>query len=155
MITLGVFALGACERREATAPRQQAARFSHRLTADISGEYRPIGGGAPVASLFIGQEKAFADWEAGKANAPPVILSLAGPEGEARVTVQTYAVTDADLRITGAKADGGAVRMTARIDEGALSTARRNLGDQTAVITGMVSVDGRQSPIRLGWWGGD
>ena len=49
----------------------------------------------------------------------------------------------------------GPVELSARIDQGALATARRNLGDQMPVVTGTVSVNGRPTPFMLSWWGGD
>jgi hypothetical protein len=156
-VVLGVLALSACERREAAAPAPEAARFSHRLSDDISGEYRPVGreGDQLVASLFVGQEQAFAAWEAGRRDSPPLILSLTGPQDEVRVTLKAYSVTDSTVQMTGATPDGGAVQLQARLDQGALATARRNLGDQTPVITGSLTRDGRRALFALGWWGGD
>lgn len=153
---LGVVALSGCERHEATVPARETATFSHRLTTDISGEYRPVGsdGNQTVASLFIGQEEAFADWEAGRRGSPPLILLLNGPRGEVRVTPETYVVTDGAVQMTGSAPDGG-VQLQARIDQGALATARRNLGDQTPVVTGNLSKDGRRTAFTLGRWGGD
>lgn len=157
MIVAGVLALSGCERNDAPSPAPETARFSHRLSDDISGEYRPVGAGedSTVASLFVGQETAFAAWEAGQRGASPLILSLAGPQGERRVAVEAYAITDGDVQMTAITPDGGDVRLQARIDQGALATARRNLGDQTPVIVGTVSVDGKRTPFSLGRWGGD
>jgi hypothetical protein len=47
------------------------------------------------------------------------------------------------------------VTLNARLDQGALATARRNLGDQTPVIEGTLSVGGRSAPVRLTLWAGD
>lgn len=153
---MGVLALSACERREAAAPTPEVARFSHRLSADISGDYRPVGeGSSQVASLFVGQAAAFTAWEVGQSSAPPLILSLTGPQGPMRVSPDTYAITDDTVQVTGSAPGGGVVRLQGRIDQGALATARRNLGDQTPVITGTVSVDGQRTPFTLSWWGGD
>ena len=152
-----VLALSACERRETATPAPEVATFSHRLSGDISGEYRPIDDdvGQPVTSLFIGQDEAFAAWEAGRRGPPPLILSLSGPQGEVRVTPETYVVTDGAVQMRGLAPDGGIVQLQGRIDQGALATARRNLGDQTPVIVGALEKDGRRTAFTLGWWGGD
>ena len=155
IVVMGLLALSACERREA-APTPETARFSHRLSADISGDYRPVGeGSGPVASLFVGQATAFTAWEAGRGGAAPLILSLTGPQGPMRVNPDAYAITDDTLQMTGSAPGGGVVRLQGRIDQGALATARRNLGDQTPVITGTVSLDGQRTAFALSWWGGD
>ena len=153
---LGLLALSACERREAAEPTPETARFSHRLSADISGDYRPVGeGSSQVASLFVGQATAFTAWEAGQGSSPPLILSLVGPQGAMRVNPDAYAIADNTVQMTGSAPGGGVVRLQGRIDQGALATARRNLGDQTPVITGTVSVDGQRTAFALSWWGGD
>lgn len=108
-----------------------------------------------VASLFIGQDGAFTAWEAGSQASPPLILSLTGPQGEARVLPDAYVVTDDRIQMRGSAPGMGPVELSARIDQGALATARRNLGDQTPVVTGTVSVNGRRTPFTLSWWGGD
>ena len=109
----------------------------------------------PVASLFIGQDGAFAAWEGGSRASPPLILSLTGPQGEARVLPDAYVVTDDRIQMRGSAPGLGPVELSARIDQGALATARRNLGDQMPVVTGTVSVNGRPTPFTLSWWGGD
>ena len=153
---MGLLALSACERREAAAPTPETARFSHRLGADISGDYRPVGeGSGQVASLFVGQAAGFTAWEAGQGGPPPLILSLVGPQGAMRVNPDAYAITDDTVQMTGSAPGGGIVRLQGRIDQGALATARHNLGDQTPVITGTVSVDGQRTAFALSWWGGD
>lgn len=155
IVVMGLLALSACERREA-APTPEVARFSHRLSADISGDYRPVGEGrSPVASLFVGQATAFTAWEAGRGGAAPLILSLTWPQGPMRVNPDAYAITDDTVQMTGSAPGGGVVRIQGRIDQGALATARRNLGDQTPVITGTVSVDGQRTAFALSWRGGD
>ena len=151
---MGLLALSACERREAAAPTPETARFSHRLGADISGDYRPVGeGSSQVASLFVGQATAFTAWEAGQGGPPPLILTLTAPQGEVRVTPRTYVVDDQTVRMTGATPDGE-VQLQARIDQGALATARRNLGDRTVVISGAVWIDGQSQTLALTPWSG-
>jgi len=154
---MGVLSVTACERRDTTPKSPSEGPFQHRLSGDISGDYRPIGEGAvqPVASLFIGQDEAFAAWEGGSRASPPLILSLIGPQGEASVLPDTYVVTDDRIQMRGSAPGMGPVELSARIDQGALATARRNLGDQTPVVTGTVSVNGRRTPFALSWWGGD
>lgn len=160
-LSLCVLALGACERREAKAPAADspphaAVAFSHRLSGDISGEYRstPDAEGG-TTSLFIGQTTAFAGWEAGDRTAPPLLLTLTRPGGEARITPEAYVVTDDSVQMRGATPDGGVVQFQARLEQGALATARRNLGDQTPVLTGTVTVEGRHTAVSLSRWGGD
>lgn len=154
----GFLSLAACERRDAETPTSTPeATFQHRLSGDISGDYRPTGEEAmqAVASLFIGQDEAFAAWEGGSRASPPLILSLTGPQGEARVLPDAYVVTDDRIQMRGSAPGMGPVELSGRIDQGALATARRNLGDQTPVVTGTISVSGRRTPFTLSRWGGD
>ncbi|MFA4900148.1 MAG: hypothetical protein WC563_11555 [Brevundimonas sp.] len=154
----GLLSLAACERRDAaTSKSTPEATFQHRLSGDISGDYRPTGEESiqPVASLFIGQDDAFAAWEGGSRASPPLILSLTGPQGEARVLPDAYVVTDDRIQMRGSAPGLGLVELSARFDQGALATARRNLGDQTPVVAGTVSVNGRRTSFTLSWWGGD
>jgi hypothetical protein len=155
---MAVLSLAACERRDATTPTSTPeATFQHRLSGDISGDYRPTGEGEMplVASLFVGQDEAFAAWEGGSRASPPLILSLTGPQGEVRVLPDAYVVTDDRIQMSGSAPGMGPVELSARIDQGALATARRNLGDQTPVVTGTISVSSRRTPFTLSWWGGD
>jgi len=155
---MGVLSLAACERRDAATPTSTPeATFQHRLSGDISGDYRPTGEASiqPVASLFIGQDEAFAAWEGGSRASPPLILSLTVPQGEARVLLSAYVVTDDRIQMRGSVPGLGPVELSGRIDQGALATARRNLGDQTPVVTGTISVNGLRTPFTLSWWGGD
>ena len=154
----GFLSLAACERRDAATPTSTPEpTFQHRLSGDISGDYRPTGEASiqPVASLFIGQDEAFAAWEGGSRASPPLILSLTVPQGEARVLLSAYVVTDDRIQMRGSVPGLGPVELSGRIDQGALATARRNLGDQTPVVTGTISVNGLRTPFTLSWWGGD
>jgi len=156
-VVAGLLVLSGCDRREGPE-RPPTSAFHHQLSADVSGEYRPVGEGAGVwrvDSLFIGQAEAFQAWEAGGRSAPPLILMLTGPSGTSRVTPDAYDVADDSLRFSGRAANGDKVTVQARLDQGALATARRNLGDQTPVITGSASVAGQRIPLSLGRWGGD
>ncbi len=154
----GLLSLAACERRDAATPiPTPEATFQHRPSGDISGDYRPTDEASiqPVASLFIGQDEAFAAWEGGSRASPPLVLLLTGPQGEARVLPDAYVVTDDRVHMRGSAPGLGRVELSGRIDQGALATARRNLGDQTPVVTGTISVSGRRTPFTLSWWGGD
>lgn len=156
-VLFGLLGLGACERRQHHAPapsRVEPAAFRHDLSGDISGEYRPVEPEGGVASLFIGQKAAFAAWEAGERSASPLILTLKGSQGEIRVLPQTYDVTDTSVRMTGS-APSGQMSLEARIDQDALATARRNLGDRSVVLSGTVQEGGRRTPIALTAWYGD
>lgn len=165
-ILLCIAALAACEGRESgvrrgteTAERAPVeAAFRHHLSGDVSGQYRPVGGGAArgeLAGLFVGQIAAFEAWERGSRAGAPLILTLAGSDGSPPVSLQAYEITDDRLRMTGTAARGEAVRLDLRIDQGALATARRNLGDQTPVMSGAVQVGDRRFPVSLTWWNGD
>lgn len=155
ILLLGLLTLAGCERRDAApqAEPQAVTAFRHQLSGDVSGEYRPASAGGAVVSLFIGQGAAFDAWEAGRRDAPPLILTLMAPEGEVRVIPQTYVVDDQTVRMSGVTADGE-VQLQARIDQGALATARRNLGDRTVVISGVVRIDGQSQTLALTPWSG-
>ncbi|WP_395943830.1 hypothetical protein [Brevundimonas sp.] len=157
-------ALAGCERPEATSsPESPAApaaeaRFRHRLGGDISGDYRPTGdpsGAWRVDGLFIGQVSAFDAWAAGRRDASPLILTLSGPSGKVQVLPRAYDLTDQTLHMVGAMPDGTNVTLDARIDQGALATARRNLGDRTPVVVGAATVGEQRLSFSLGWWNGD
>ena len=158
---VALVALSGCEGRDAARrpdapsakPPEQA--FLHQLGADVSGEYRAVDGQGPVAALFVGQEAAFAAWEAGDRTSPPLILTLSGPEGEMQVAPTRYDFTDDGFRFSGVAPTGEKVDLRGRLDQGALATARRNLGDTTPVVTGVLTSNGRSTPFSLSRWGGD
>lgn len=159
-LLIGAAALVGCERREATPPEPAARQsaFSHRLEGDISGDYRPVSETAEtrrIRSLFIGQASAFEAWETGRRGASPLILTLDGPGGAVVFTPRAYQVTDDGLRLIAVAPGGEEARLRVRIDQGALATARRNLGDTTPVIAGTLTIDGGSLPVSLGWWNGD
>ena len=90
----------------------------------------------------------FAAWERGERmpGYAPVMLMLDGR----RIEPVGYRVTDDEVRFEG---EGG-VRLNARIDRDALDRARRNLGDEGAVVTGTLTVGGRTAPVSLRLQGG-
>jgi hypothetical protein len=162
-VLIGLAVLAGCERREARpeAPASAPAREAdvrHRLEGDISGDYRPVAETAQawrVESLFIGQASAFEAWEGGRREASPLILTLSGPDGAVTFAPRVYDLTDDSLHLVGVGPDGAEATLDARIDPGALATARRNLGDHSPVIAGAVTVKGERVPFSLGWWNGD
>jgi len=149
--------LASCER--SSRPAEPASVFSHALTEDVSGDYRPVdparAGGVALESLFIGQPEAFAAWEAGQGGSAPLVLTLSDGRGPVRIGPESYRVTDKELRFRGQAGGGTAIGFAGRLDPGALATARRNLGDRTVVIRGELTVGGHRSPVQLTPWGGD
>jgi len=153
-------ALASCERPASPHDKAGATEaFRHRLTGDVSGEYRPVApiqiAGVGLDSVFIGQTAALEAWEQGRGGSAPVVVVLRTPAGAVTVGPQSYQVTDEAVRFQGVGGQGMVVALNGRLDQGALATARRNLGDQTPVIEGTLSVSGRTSPVRLALWTGD
>lgn len=155
---LAALALAACDRLpgqgqgQGQGERAAGSGYNSRISADASGEYAPVQpvtvGGRALRGLYIGRPEDFAAWERGErmAGYAPIMLML----DDARVEPRGYRVTDETLAFDG---EGG-VRLTARIDQDALSTARRNLGDEGAVVTGTLTVGGRTAPVSLRLQGG-
>ena len=143
---------------EAAAPAAQQA-YRHALSGDVSGEYRPLQpvqlGDAELESIFVGQVSALKAWEEGKGGASPVTVTFKTAQGAVRVGPESYQITDDVFRFSGVSAGGQTVAFVGKLDQGDLATARRNLGDQTAVLTGTLTVGKTGIPVRLGLWGGD
>lgn len=159
LVVVGV-CLASCERRPSEEQKPfEASTFSHALDADVSGEYRPVEpvrlGGATFESLFIGQASAFEAWEQGKGGSTPLVLVFASADGPRGVGPDSYRVTDEMVRFRGQAGPDLPVRFEGRLNQGALATARRNLGDQTIVIEGRLIVGDERTPVRLTLWGGD
>ena len=75
---------------------------------------------------------------------------------KARVLPTRYAVSDDRIEFEGTSPETGPVRFQGRIDQGALATARRNLGDEGVVMTGTLTAAGQTvRDVRLRWWMGD
>lgn len=153
-------ALASCERTAAPSPDAAGGEaFRHALSEDVSGEYRPLApvqiDGVAMESVFIGQPSALEAWEQGRGGSAPVVVSLRTREGVIRVGPESYHITDQAIRFRGLGGGGVTVSLTGRLDQGALATARRNLGDQTPVIQGTLSIGGKSAPVRLTLWGGD
>lgn len=171
---LAALAVAACDRTPAPAGASAAA-FNHAATADISGYYMPV---APVRigqwsldHLFVGQAPEFESWEGGSRSETfaPVMLQFddaASPMVEtelgeahsvtARVLPTRYGVTDTAVRFEGESPELGRVRFEGQLDQGALATARRNLGGDGVVLTGNLTAAGQTvRGVRLTWWMGD
>lgn len=158
-----MLAVGACDRAPAPAPASSA--FSYAATADVSGYYRPVTpvrvGDWRLDQLFLAQP---ADFEGqGGASAPITIRFVAANDpaatggGEAegrtiRVQPTRYSVTDTAVRFEGRSPELGRVTFDGRLDQGALATARRNLGAEGAVVIGTLTAGGQTAgAVRLSW----
>lgn len=152
-----------------------ASAFSSTVSADQSGYYLPasevVVGPYRLDHLFLGQGFEFEAWEGGERSRTfaPVMLQfddvsspmVATELGEqrsvtARVLPTSYAVTEGAVRFEGESSELGAVRFEGRLDQGALATARRNLGEEAPVLTGTLRIGGRTfAGVRFRWYGGD
>lgn len=108
-------------------------------------------------SLFLGQPAAFEGYEGGTAG--PLIMRFVAANdagSAARVLPTRYAVTDTAVRFEGQSPELGRVVFDGRLDQGALATARRNLGGDGAVLIGTLTGGGQTvGAVRLSWWMGD
>jgi hypothetical protein len=65
-------------------------------------------------------------------------------------------VTEARVRVQALSGGLGAVSFDGKLDQGALATARRNLGDQGVVLKGTLKVGNRTfNNVSMRWWAGD
>lgn len=150
-----------------SAPASTTARsgsFSHSQTGDLSGYYNPGAQVGPddfqLMTVFVGQETEFKDWEAGRRSATfaPVMLEFLVPgEQTERVLPDSYSVSDGRIRMTGTSPEHGRVTFEGQLDQGALSTARRNLGEGEApALTATVTIGGRSfTGMKFAWSAGD
>lgn len=149
--------------------------FVHSAQGDLSGYYLPVSdvaiGSLRLDHIFLGQAFEFEAWERGETSPTfaPVMLQfddvsspmVATELGEThsisvRVLPTRYSVTEDAIRFAGRSDELGSVSFNARIDQEALATARRNLGDEGAVLTGALIVGGRRfEDVRFLWYGGD
>jgi hypothetical protein len=139
------------------------AAFRHEISGDLSGYYTPA---APIAvdgwkvkALYLGQEADFATWEGGSKSggfAPVMIEFEKDGAVPIRVLPKTYSVTDGRVRFEGADARLGNVAFNGTLDQGALATARRNLGEEGPVLTGTLRAGGTAfGGQKFRWYGGD
>ncbi|GAA0634076.1 hypothetical protein [Brevundimonas lenta] len=176
---LAVFGLSSCDgpsepSKGADAPPAAAASV-YAASGDLSGYYMPLDpvrvGNWSLDHLFIGQAAEFQSWQGGERSATfgPVMLQFDDVNspmvrteiGEAhsitaRVLPTSYTVNDAQVRFEGRSPELGRVIFDGRLDQGALATSRRNLGDEGVVLTGSLKVgDAPAQAVRLRWWMGD
>lgn len=160
---------------DAPSPPAAGKAFEHNVEGDVSGYYLPVSevtvGPYRLDHIFLGQGFEFDAWEGGERNGTfaPIMLQFDDTSspmvqtelGEAhsvsvRVVPVAYAVTDETIRFAGTNEDLGAVSLVLRMDREALATARRNLGDDAAVLTGTLTVGDRTfGDARFRWYGGD
>lgn len=170
----GLLALAACERpagapEPATASR--AAAFVHDLPEDVSGYYIPTEevrvDNWRLQHVFMGQVPDFIAWEGGErpAGFAPVMIEfedMVGPPLEngnrrrLRLIPAAYNVTEDRVRVQALSGGLGAVSFDGKLDQGALATARRNLGDKGVVLKGTLKVGNRTfNGVSMRWWAGD
>ncbi len=168
--------LASCDSGGGSGPAAPAAPvFTNTASGDLSGFYMPMDearvGKWSLDHVFVGQAAEFESWKAGQREGAfaPVMLQfddttspiVATEIGEARsvtarVLPTSYSVNDAEIRFEGRSPELGVVQFSGRLDQGALATARRNLGDEGAVLTGSLKVgDAPAQAVRLRWWMGD
>jgi len=168
-ILLTVLALAACDdfkpapaaKGPASAPA--ATTFKHEISGDLSGYYIPAApisvDGYRVKALFLGQSADFAAWEGGSKSDTfaPVMIEFEKDGAETiRVLPKTYEVSDGRVRFEGTDPRLGNVAFNGTLDQGALATARRNLGDEAPVLTGTVRAGGTAfGGQKFRWYGGD
>ncbi|MFE9083941.1 hypothetical protein ACQKKG_04035 [Brevundimonas sp. NPDC003935] len=170
----GLLALTACDRAaqspEAPAASKSAA-FKHDLPEDVSGYYLPTEevriDNWRLHHVFMGQVPDFIAWQGGErpAGFAPVMIEfedMVGPPLESgnrrrlRLIPAAYDVTESRVRVQALSGGLGAVSFDGRLDQGALATARRNLGDQGVVLTGTLKVGNRTfNNVSMRWWAGD
>jgi hypothetical protein len=173
-----LLAVTACDRPAdsgSAAPAGSAAVFKHRMNSDLSGYYMPTGevrvGNWSFDHVFLGQAAEFQSWEAGERSATfaPVMLQFVDATspmvetetGEAhsvtvRVLPTAYSVTSTSISFVGRSPELGAISFEGMLDPGALATARRNLGNDGTVVTGVLKVGNAPARnVQLRWWGGD
>lgn len=173
-----VLAVTACDRtsKPAEVPAAPIPRaFSYAATSDLSGYYMPISevrvGKWGFGHVFVGQAFEFKAWsgtETGVIFAPimlhfddltsPMVPTELGEARSitARVLPTRYVISDDRVEFEGTSPALGRVRFVGRLDQGALATARRNLGDEGAVVTGTLTAGGQTvRDVRLRWWMGD
>lgn len=174
LIAVALLALSACGETP-SQPSAAGPAYRYAAAGDLSGYFLPMdevrAGKWKLDHVFVGQAAEFQGWESGERTPTfaPVMLQfedttspMAPSElGEtrsvtARVLPTSYEVTDVQVRFEGRSPELGRVQFDGRLDQGALATARRNLGDESAVMTGSLKIgDTRPQAVRLRWWAGD
>lgn len=176
LVALAGLTLASCDSGSGSRTAAPAApAFTNTASGDVSGYYLPMDparvGKWSFDHVFVGQGAEFASWQAGQRTGTfaPVMLQfddatspmVSTEIGEAhsvtaRVLPTAYSVNDAEIRFEGRSPELGVVMFSGRLDQGALATARRNLGDEGVVLTGSLKVgDNPAQAVRLRWWMGD
>lgn len=170
-------AFASCDRSGTAdrTPPSPAESFAYNAAGDISGYYMPMDetrfGPWVLDHIFVGQSAEFETWQGGERSETfaPVMLTFdhaSSPMVETelgetrrvsvRVLPTVYAVDDVQVRFEGQSPELGRVIFDGRMDQGALATSRRNLGDEGVVMTGSLKVgDSAPRAVRLRWWMGD
>lgn len=170
----GVLALAACDRGAKTpepASASKAAAFKHDLPEDVSGYYLPTEevrvDNWRLHRVFMGQVPDFIAWEGGERRSgyAPVMIEfedMVGPPLESgnrrrlRLIPAAYDVTEERVGVQALSGGLGAVSFDGKLDQGALATARRNLGDEGVVLKGTLKVGNRTfNNVSMRWWAGD
>ncbi|KQY96379.1 hypothetical protein [Brevundimonas sp. Root1423] len=175
VVVFAVLAAAACDRPVEPADAPAANAFGYSATSDLSGFYKPVSevriGKWKLDHVFVGQSAEFRSWTGTNPDATysPVMVEFSHgsspmietEQGEVhslmvRIHSTRYAVSDDRIEFEGTSPDTGAVRFEGRIDQGALATARRNLGDEGVVVTGTLTVGALTvRDVKLRWWMGD
>ena len=166
-------ALAACDQptKPESAPSAAARAFAHDLPEDVSGYYIPTEDvridNWRLHHVFMGQVPDFIAWEGGErpAGFAPVMFEfedMVGPPLEngnrrrLRLIPAAYDVTEDRVRVQALSGGLGAVSFDGKLDQGALATARRNLGDEGVVLKGTLKVGNRTfNNVSMRWWAGD
>lgn len=170
----GLMALTACDgpAKSPQAPAaSKAASFAHDLPEDVSGYYTPSEevrvDNWRLHHVFMGQVPDFIAWEGGErpTGFAPVMIEfedMVGPPLEngnrrrLRLIPAAYDVTEDRVRVQALSGGLGAVSFDGKLDQGALATARRNLGDKGVVLKGTLKVGNRTfNNVSMRWWAGD
>ena len=170
----GLMALTACDgpaKGPEPTTSSKAAAFKHDLPEDVSGYYLPTAevkiDNWRLHHVFMGQVPDFIAWEGGErpSGFAPVMIEfedMVGPPLEngnrrrLRLIPAAYDVTESRVRVQALSGGLGAVSFDGRLDQGALSTARRNLGDKGVVLKGTLKVGNRTfNNVSMRWWAGD
>ncbi len=170
----GLMGLTACDgpAKSPQAPgASKAAAFAHDLPEDVSGYYIPSEevrvDNWRLHHVFMGQVPDFIAWEGGErpAGFAPVMIEfedMVGPPLEngnrrrLRLIPAAYDVTERRVQVQALSGGLGAVSFDGKLDQGALATARRNLGDKGVVLKGTLKVGNRTfNNVSMRWWAGD
>lgn len=169
-----LMALAACDRPAKGPEAPEASKvsaFAHDLPEDVSGYFIPTEevrvDNWRLHHVFMGQVPDFIAWEGGErpSGFAPVMIEfedMVGPPLEngnrrrLRLIPAAYDVTEDRVRVQALSAGLGAVTYDGKLDQGALATARRNLGDRGVVLTGTLKVGNRTfNKVSMRWWAGD